>query len=182
MIFELAIEIELTMMSFEDIEFTIKIFHKNSLTVDAAYFLIKEYGLSHPNLGSIELRETAKPDFILLTTEGAFGKPHRLVIPDNLFEFSLVLVLNLLAHEMLHIKQKALETRVDDKNEREWQAYFEMLFRNLFPNIPEVSNHYKKSFAQKAFDYYNRMGEGSELQAKYAEQKKQVEELIASLG
>ena len=181
MIFEIAIEIELTMMSFEDIEFTIKIFHKNSLTVDAAYFLIKEYGLSHPNLGSIELRETAKPDFILLTTEGAFGKPHRLVIPDNLFEFSLVLVLNLLAHEMLHIKQKALETRVDDKNEREWQAYYEMLFHTNFPLIPEASDFHKKHFATKGLEYYNRMGEESDLQLKYTIQKREVEKLLTSL-
>ena len=169
------------MMSFEDIEFTIKIFHKNGLTIDAAHFLIKEYGLSHPNLGSIELREPAKPEFILLTTEGVFGKPHRLVIPENLFEFSLVLVLNLLAHEMLHIKQKDLKTRVDDKNEREWQAYYEMLFHTNFPLIPEASDFHKKHFAKKGLEYYIRMGSASDLQLKYAIQKREVEQLLTSL-
>jgi hypothetical protein len=178
----LIFEIELAMMSFEDIEFTIKIFHKNGLTIDAAHFLIKEFGLSHPNLGSIELREAAKPSYVLLTTVGTFGKPHRIVIPENLFEFPLVLVLNLIAHEMLHIKQKAIETRVDDKNEREWQAYYEMLFHTNFPLIPEASDFYKKNFSTKGLEYYNRMGEESDLQLRYAIQKREVEDLLNSLA
>ena len=37
-----------------------------------------------------------------------------------------------------------------------------------------------KEFGEKALEYYRRMGEGSELQQKYAEQKKEVEDLIAS--
>jgi len=57
-----------------------------------------------------------------------------------------------------------------------------MLFHKIFPNYLEVSNFHKRFFANKAYDYYRRMGEGSELQAKYATQKKEVEDLIASLG
>ena len=38
-------------------------------------FLIKNYGLEHPNFKGFELREKAEPNFILFTTEGVFGKP-----------------------------------------------------------------------------------------------------------
>jgi hypothetical protein len=69
---------------------------------------------------------------------------------------------------------------VEDKNEREFQAYYEMLFHKVFPQIPELSPFYIKQFGSKALEYYRRMGEGSELQQKYAEQKKEVEDLITS--
>jgi len=57
-----------------------------------------------------------------------------------------------------------------------------MNFHNLFPQVPEISNFHKKFFAQKGLEYYKRMGVGSELQKKYAEQKKQVDDLIISLN
>jgi hypothetical protein len=57
-----------------------------------------------------------------------------------------------------------------------------MLFHKVFPQIPEVSDFYKKDFGSKALEYYKRMGEGSELQKKYAEQKLEVEQLINSLS
>ena len=44
--------------------------------------------------------------------------------------------------------------------------------------MPELSPFYIKQFGEKALEYYRRMGEGSELQQKYAEQKKEVEDLI----
>ena len=170
------------MMSFEDIEFTIKIFHKNGLTVEAAELLIREYELSHPNFKGIELREKAKPDFILMTTEGEIGQPQTIRIPENTFEFPLDLMLNLLAHEMLHVHQKSAEIALQDRNEREWQAYYEMLFHTNFPLIPEASDFHKKHFATKGLEYYNRMGSASDLQLKYAIQKREVETLLDSLA
>ncbi|WP_339888834.1 hypothetical protein [uncultured Flavobacterium sp.] len=169
------------MMSFEDIEFTIKIFHKNGLTVDAAELLIREYELSHPNFKGIELREKAKPDFILMTTEGEIGQPQIVRIPENTFEFPLVLMLNLLAHEMLHVRQKSSVIAIQERNEREWQAYYEMLFHEIFPLIPEASDFHKKHFATKGLEYYNRMGSATNLQLKYAIQKREVETLLDSL-
>lgn len=68
-----------------------------------------------------------------------------------------------------------------DKNEREWQAYYEMLFHINFPQIPELSDHYKNFFGEKALIYYGRMGEGSELQLKYSEQKLEVEKLLQDI-
>jgi hypothetical protein len=83
---------------------------------------------------------------------------------------------------MFHVRQKAPETLVEDKNEREFQAYSEMLFHREFPLVPEVSDFHKKFFGEKALEYYKRMGENSELQQKYAEKKKEVEFLIQSLS
>jgi hypothetical protein len=37
-----------------------------------------------------------KPEFILMTTEGALGEPQIIRIPDNTFEYPLPLMLNLL--------------------------------------------------------------------------------------
>jgi hypothetical protein len=56
-----------------------------------------------------------------------------------------------------------------------------MLFHKVFPQVPEVSDFHKKFFGGKALEYYKRMGEGSELQQKYAEQKTEVEHLINKL-
>ncbi len=167
-------------MPFEEIEFTIKKFHDLEMTIEAAEFLIKNYELEHPNFKGFELREKAEPSFILFTTEGVFGKPQIIRIPENTFEFPLVLNLNLLAHEMLHVKQKDKISIVEDKNEREWQAYYENLFHKEFPLIPELTDFHKKAFANKALEYYNRMGENSELQLKYREQKNEVEQLVSS--
>ena len=169
------------MMPFKEVEFTVKKFHALEMTIEAAEFLIKNYELEHPNFKGFELREKAEPSFILFTTEGVFGKPQIIRIPENTLEFPLVLNLNLLAHEMLHVKQKDKMSIVEDKNEREWQAYYENLFHKEFPLIPELTDFHKKAFANKALEYYNRMGENSELQIKYKEQKNEVEQLISIL-
>ena len=169
------------MMPFKEVEFTVKKFHALEMTIEAAEFLIKNYELEHPNFKGFELREKAEPSFILFTTEGVFGKPQIIRIPENTLEFPLVLNLNLLANEMLHVKQKDKMSIVEDKNEREWQAYYENLFHKEFPLIPELTDFHKKAFANKALEYYNRMGENSELQIKYKEQKNEVEQLISIL-
>lgn len=104
-----------------------------------------------------------------MTTEGALGEPQIIRIPENTFEYPLHLMLNLLMHEMIHVSQKTAENLIEDKNEREWQAYYEMLFHKKFPQIPELPDFPKRFFAKKALEYYNKMGEGSELQLKYAD-------------
>lgn len=169
------------MKSFSDISQIISSFHEIGETIQAANFLIEEYGLNHSNFKGFELREKAKPDFILMTTEGTFGEQQIIKIPENTFEFPIELMLTLIAHEMVHVHQKAKGFEVNDKNEREWQAYYEMIFHKIYPQIPEVSNYQKKFFALKSLDYYKRMGEGSDLQKKYAIQKVEIDDLIASL-
>lgn len=156
-------------------------FHELGETIEAARFLIQEYGIDNPNFKGFELREKANPNFILMTTEGVLGEPQIIRIPENTFEFSLELMLNLLAHEMIHVGQKTKENLVEDKNEREWQAYYEMLFHKIFPQIPEVSNFHKKFFANKALEYYNRMDKDGLLQSKYASQKVEIDNLLAAI-
>ena len=157
-------------------------FHELGETIAAAKFLIQEYGLTHPNFKGFELKEKAKPEFILMTTEDALGKPQIIRIPENTFEYLLHLILNLLLHEMIHVAQKTPENTIHDKNEREWQAYYEMLFHQQYPQVPELSDFYKRFFANKALEYYNRMREGSLLQIKYANQKQKVEQLLLDVA
>jgi hypothetical protein len=170
------------MKSFNTILQIVNSYHELGETINAAEFLLAEYNFRHPNLKGFELREKAKPEYILMTTEGTFGQPQIIRIPENTFEFPLELMLTLIAHEMVHVGQKTIENKVDDKNEREWQAYYEMIFHKLYPQIPEVSNFHKKFFANKGLEYYNRMEKDGELQKKYAAQKKEVEDLIVSLS
>jgi hypothetical protein len=170
------------MKSIETIMEIINSYHELGETIAAANFLIEEYGIKHPNLEGFELSEKAKPEFVLMTTEGTFGKKQIIKIPENTFEFPLVLMLNLIAHEMIHVEQKVEKDLFLDRNEREWQAYYEMLFHNTYPQVPKLSNSYQKSFANKAIEYYTKMGENSDLQKKYSAQKTEVDNLIVSLG
>ena len=170
------------MKSFSDISQIINGFHELGETISAANFLIEEYNIKHPNFDCFELREKAKPEYILMTTEGTFGRKQIIRIPENTFEFQLILMLNLIAHEMIHVAQKVEKDAYPDRNEREFLAYSEMLFHTTYPQVPDASVYHQKFFANKAFDYYKRMGEGSELQKKYANQKAAIELLIASLS
>lgn len=169
------------MKPFATIVELINSYHEQGETIAAANFLIEEYGIRHPNFAGFELREKAKPEFILMTTEGNFGQKQIVRIPENTFEFPLVLMVNLIAHEMIHVGQKVEEDIYPDRNEREWLAYCEMLFHTTYPQVPDASAFHQKFFANKALDYYMKMGENSDLQVKYADQKIAVENLIASL-
>ena len=159
----------------------IQTFHELGETIEAANYVIEEYGIKHSNFKGFELREKAKADYILMTTEGVFGERQIIRIPENTFEFEFVLMLNLIAHEMIHVGQKVAGHFVDDRNEREWQAYYEMLFHKTYPQIPDVPMHQKIFFGNKALDYYKKMGENSILQTKYEKQKIEVENLVDSL-
>ena len=168
-------------MKLEHIKDHLDAYNKHDQIFDAAHFLIESFGLQSENFAGFGFRPELEPNKMLLTTEGALGEKQMVMIPKNLFDFDLNLVANMIAHEMLHVRQKAPETLVEDKNEREFQAYYEMLFHKEFPLVPEVSNFHKKFFAEKALEYYRRMGENSELQQKYAAQKLEIENFIASI-
>lgn len=168
-------------MKYEKIKAKIDAYHNAGKTIEAAQWILKKFDIQDDNLKGFALREKADRTYILLTAEGDFGEQQVIRIPENVFEFPLPLIVTLLTHEMVHVRQKSREPYVLDRLEREWQAYYEMLFHKIFPNYLEVSTFHKKFFADKAFSYYQRMGEGSELQAKYALQKKEIEDLITSL-
>ena len=166
-------------MNLEQVNFHIEAYKESDQILDAAHYLIRNFNLEHENFAGFDFRDELKSDGLLLTAEGELGEPQTVKIPRNLFDFNLDLVLNMVAHEMLHVRQKDPNSLVEDKNEREFQAYYEMLFHKVFPEIPELSPFYIKQFGEKALEYYRRMGENSELQRNYEEQKKEVEDLIA---
>lgn len=168
-------------MNLEQVNFHIEAYKESDQILDAAHYLIRNFNLDHENFAGFDFRDEIDEKGVLLTAEGELGEPQTVKIPRNLFDFNLDLVLNVVAHEMLHVRQKSPNSLVEDKNEREFQAYYEMLFHKVFPNIPDVSDFHKKFFGEKALEYYKRMGENSELQQKYSEQKKEVEDLIGSL-
>lgn len=168
-------------MTYDQLLFNINAYKENNQILDLAQFIIHEFGLEDDNLEGFGFRDELEKDSILLTANGDLGERQMVMIPKNLFDFDFNLVLNMLAHEMLHVRQKSPKMMVEDKNEREWQAYYEMLFHSNFPQIPDVSNFHKKFFGEIAIVYYNRMGEGSELQLKYAAQKDQVVQLIENI-
>ena len=168
-------------MNLEQIKNHLDAYKEHDQIVDAANFLIDTFGLENENFAGFGFRPEVEPNKMLLTTEGILGEKQTVMIPRNLFDFDLNLVANMVAHEMLHVRQKAPETLIEDKNEREFQAYYEMLFHKTFPLVPDVSDFHKKFFGEKALEYYKRMGEDSELQKKYLEQKSEVEKLIGSL-
>lgn len=169
------------MLPSSDLLLQIESYHELGETIKAAEFLIKTYDMEHPNLKGFELREKAKPNYILMTAEGNFGEKQIIRIPENTFQFELVLMLNLIAHEMIHVEQKSHLNKFPDRNEREWQAYYEMLFHKVYPQVPNASTFHRKFFANKAFEYYNRMEKDGELQQKYASQKAEIEQLLATL-
>lgn len=168
-------------MNLDQIKTNLNTFKENDQIFEAAHFLLDNFGLESKNFEGFGFRQELESNKMLLTTEGALGEKQMVMIPRNIFDFDLNLVANMVAHEMLHVRQKAPETLVEDKNEREFQAYSEMLFHKNFPLVPDVSDFHKKFFAEKALEYYKRMGENSELQNKYAEQKLEIENLINSI-
>ncbi|WP_419869251.1 hypothetical protein [Chryseobacterium sp. CT-SW4] len=168
-------------MNLELVKTHLNAYKDHNQIMDAAHYLISSFGLEHENFAGFGFRPELSPDSMLLTAEGELGGPQRVMIPQNLFDFDLSLVLNMIAHEMLHVRQKAPGHIIEDKNEREFQAYYEMLFHKVFPQIPEVSDFHKKFFGEKALEYYRRMGENSELQEKYKADKTEIEQLIQSI-
>lgn len=168
-------------MNLENITDHLEAYKQHGQIMDAANFVISSFGLEHENFAGFGFRPELEPNKLLLTAEGEIGEMQTVMIPKNLFDFDLNLVVNMLAHEMLHVRQKAPENLVEDKNEREFQAYYEMLFHKVFPEVPEVSDFHKKFFGEKALEYYRRMGENSELQQKYKDQRLEIQALISEL-
>lgn len=165
-------------MNLDTFKFHVDAYKEHNQLFDAAEYLLRSFGLEDDHLEGFGLRNDEKPNFVVVTTEGEFNGKQKIMIPKNLFDFDLSLVLNLIAHEMLHVRQKTQEPVVEDKNEREFQAYSEMLFHTNFPLIPDAPDFNRKQFCEKALDYYKRMGENSDLQKKYEAEKIKIEELL----
>ena len=169
-------------MNLDSVKTHVEAYKTHDQILDAASYLIGSFGLEHENFAGFDFRDELSENSVLLTAEGSLGSPQTVKIPRNLFDFYLKLILNLLAHEMLHVRQKAPGNYIEERNEREFQAYYEMLFHKIFPQIPNASHFSQKQFIAKALDYYRKMGENSELQQKYAAQKLEIENHLKKIS
>lgn len=145
--------------------------------------MLKKYKILPKNVElAIKPIDAAKQ--LVVTTEGDFGKDLMQIVrvPENLFDFPMEMVVNMLAHEMLHINQKTGDEPVIDKNEREFQAYYEGVFPEFFIDLPTSPNWLKKQLANQAIRYFTQMGEGSELQMKYVNRKQKLEDFLKNLA
>jgi hypothetical protein len=126
----------------------------------------------------------ARPNMLVVTTEGDLSKNAKQIIrvPEKLFTFPFDMVLSLLTHEVHHVRQKTGNNPVTDKNEREFQAYYEGIFQEIFTTAPIAPTWLKKQFATHLYRYYAQMGENSELQAKYKSQKEHVDEFVKQIS
>ncbi len=169
-------------MDFSQIKAHLAAYKNHGQILDAANFLVSSFGLSqNDSWGNFDFRKDENKELIVLTTEGDFNRPQTIWIPSNIFDFDFNLVLNLLAHEMLHVRQKTLAPFVEDKNEREFQAHYEMLFHTNFPQIPDMSDFHKNWFANRGITYFDRMETGGLLQQKYQVQKNELQQIVENL-
>ncbi|NJN55885.1 MAG: hypothetical protein HC804_14755 [Anaerolineae bacterium] len=85
--------------------------------------LLNNFGISHPNFAGITFREAIQKN-IVLTTEGLIGENEKqeIRVPENIFDFPLDFVLHLLAHEFVHIEQRARLNYYATREEREFEA------------------------------------------------------------
>lgn len=116
---------------------------------------------------------------MLLTTEGVLGEKQMVMIPRNLFDLNLVA--NMVAHEILDVRQKYQEVLVEDQMKENSRSIMKCFSIKNFHLFPMFQIFHKKFFGEKALEYYKRMGENSDLQEKYSEDKIKVEDLIAAV-
>lgn len=119
-------------MNYEQLQFNLNAYKETGEILDAARFLIHEFELDDENFLGFGFREELEKNSILLTANGEIGEMQEVLIPRNLFDFDLTLVLNMLAHEMLHVRQKSPKMMIMDKNEREWQAILRNVISHQF--------------------------------------------------
>jgi hypothetical protein len=150
--------------------------------LSATETMLKKYKIFPKNL-ELAIKPTDAVKQLVVTTEGDFGRDLQQIVrvPENLFDFPMEMVVNMLAHEMLHINQKTGDEPVTDKNEREFQAYYEGVFPEFFTDLPTSPNWLKKQLAKQAIRYFTQMGDGSELQAKYLEKKQKLEDFLETI-
>lgn len=156
--------------------------HKKTGTVlEGLEEIIYFFDLNKSGFSGFHFRDELNPSSLLLTAEGNKQIGISIHVPQNILDFDLNLVVNMLMHEMVHVLQRTGKKVVDNKEEREWQAYREMIVHHLFPLVPQLSPFYEKQFINKALLYYNRMGKGSTLQDKYYEEYNELTKYLTQL-
>lgn len=151
----------------------------NQLVVEALYEILDKLKLKHNAFTGFSFREEINPKGLLLTAEGDESTGITIRVPRNILDFDLTLLSNLLMHEMIHVFQRSGENQIESREEREWQAYTEMIFHKRFPNVPPLTDFYIKQFGEKALTYYNRMPD--DMKAKYAVEKNELNTILISI-
>lgn len=151
----------------------------NHLIVEALYEILDELKLKHNAFTGFTFREEIDPKGFLLTAEGEEKTGITIRVPRNILDFDLVLLSNVLMHEMVHVFQRSGENQIELREEREWQAYTEMIFHKQFPNVPPLTDFYIKQFGEKALTYYNRMPDN--MKTKYANGKMDLEKILQTI-
>lgn len=145
---------------------------------EALQEILIHFDLLHPRFAGFYFRDEFNPHGLLLTAEGTDETGISIHVPKNILDFDLSLIANLLMHEVYHIAQRTGEHQVLTREEREWQAYYEMIYHDKYPHIPRLSAYYLHQFGEKALSYYQRMDDV--LKRKYFTQKLEVEQLLSS--
>lgn len=151
----------------------------NQLIVEALQEILNQFELNHDEFKGFRFREELNPKGLLLTAEGNQETGISIHVPANILDFDLALVSNLLMHEVYHIYQRTGKNQIETREEREWQAYYEMIFHEKFPQIPKLSNFYIQQFGKKALNYYKTMD--FDLKEKYQFQKTELEKVLIEI-
>lgn len=148
-------------------------------TATALTSLLNNFGISHPNFAGITFREANEKN-IVLTTEGLIGENEKqeIRVPENIFDFPLDFVLHLLAHEFVHIEQRARPNYNSTREEREFEAYYNGVFPSRF-GLPPCPNFLRLQFCKAIDRYFQQMND--DLKAIYQTQYNEVKSVKTSI-
>lgn len=163
----------------EDFKNKINNLKNNQLIIQALFEILNYFELNHSSFKRFVFRDEINSKGLLLTAEGDEQNGFTIHVPQNILDFDLVLISNLLMHEVIHLYQRSGENQIKEREEREWQAYTEMIFHKMFPSVPNLTDFYKKQFGEKAISYYNKMS--LPLKSKYLVEKDNLEELLQEI-
>ena len=163
----------------ENFKERINYLNNNKLIVEALYEILDYLKLKHSAFTGFTFRDEIDPKGLLLTAEGDESTGITIRVPRNVLDFDLTLLSNILMHEMYHVHQRSGDNQIETREEREWQAYTEMIFHKKFTQIPILATCYIKQFGEKALTYYAKMTD--ELKAKYAEEKADLEKILQTI-
>ena len=163
----------------ENFKERINYLNNNKLIVEALYEILDYLKLKHSAFTGFTFRDEIDTKGLLLTAEGDESTGITIRVPRNVLDFDLTLLSNILMHEMYHVHQRSGNNQIETREEREWQAYTEMIFHKKFTQIPILATFYIKQFGEKALTYYAKMTD--ELKAKYAEEKADLEKILQTI-
>jgi hypothetical protein len=128
-------------------------------TSEAVLRLLETFAIAHPNFSAIVYREASENKQVVVTTEGNYGEIEKQLIrvPKNIFDFPIDFIAHMLAHEFIHIEQRARPGYSAAREEREFEAYYHGIFPTKY-NLPPCPDWLRLQFCKSIERYYNSMG------------------------